>query len=331
MTDSFHSPSNRYYKEITINNFASPPRANAPPISSSSNKIWRIIKLVIMQFSPNSHVFPSYIRTFSSAPCSRISSAHNVHYQNCVVAVADRAQQVLDEDYEELLERLRAADLLYTEYSLEEVIYQLAKVMFSQSLTRGEHKTQNTVSQLCWEWVFTYRHKEGQEMVVHNFLLLVLSSFFQIHSFSRVCSSSVFSFTFKLFQTLFLLLSFYCSRFPTLFRSYAFLTAPCFVFQGISIILLYVSSLAFLSSSLFLFYFLPSNLLTIISCTLFVPFSVPFPPSFSCLLPPSCCVMSAGSCLHAAPPTSNQALTSRLPLYHVPWVKWDWCSCVHED
>jgi hypothetical protein len=59
--------------------------------------------------------------------------------------VADRAQQVLDEEYEELLERLRAADLLYTEYSLEEVIYQLAKFMFSQSLTRGEHRTQNTV------------------------------------------------------------------------------------------------------------------------------------------------------------------------------------------
>jgi hypothetical protein len=51
----------------------------------------------------------------------------------------------MDEEYEELLERLRAADLLYTEYSLEEVIYQLAKVMFSQSMTRGEHRTQNTV------------------------------------------------------------------------------------------------------------------------------------------------------------------------------------------
>lgn len=58
-----------------------------------------------------------------------------------VIAVVDRAQQVLDEDYEELLERLRVADFLYTEYSLEEVIYQLAKVMFSQSLNRGQHHT----------------------------------------------------------------------------------------------------------------------------------------------------------------------------------------------
>jgi hypothetical protein len=61
-----------------------------------------------------------------------------------VVVVADRAQQVLNDDYEEVLERLRVADFLYTEYSLEEVIYQLAKVMFSQSLNRGQHRMQDT-------------------------------------------------------------------------------------------------------------------------------------------------------------------------------------------
>lgn len=43
-----------------------------------------------------------------------------------------------DADYEELLERLRVADFLYTQYTLEEVIYQLANVMFTQSLARGE-------------------------------------------------------------------------------------------------------------------------------------------------------------------------------------------------
>lgn len=47
------------------------------------------------------------------------------------------AASLTDDDYQDLLERLRVADFLYTEYSLEEVIYQLAKVMFSQSLTRG--------------------------------------------------------------------------------------------------------------------------------------------------------------------------------------------------
>uniref|UniRef100_A0A1B0DKM4 Uncharacterized protein n=1 Tax=Phlebotomus papatasi TaxID=29031 RepID=A0A1B0DKM4_PHLPP len=43
-------------------------------------------------------------------------------------------------DYDEAAGRLRLADFLYAEYSLEEIIYQLAKVMFSQSLNKGsEH------------------------------------------------------------------------------------------------------------------------------------------------------------------------------------------------
>ncbi|XP_075231670.1 uncharacterized protein LOC142330329 isoform X2 [Lycorma delicatula] len=54
-------------------------------------------------------------------------------------------QGLSDEDYEDLLERLRVADFLYTEYSLEEVIYQLAKVMFSQSLMRGSSEAQEAL------------------------------------------------------------------------------------------------------------------------------------------------------------------------------------------
>ncbi|KAK9737870.1 hypothetical protein QE152_g10353 [Popillia japonica] len=50
-----------------------------------------------------------------------------------------------NEPYDELLERLRVADFLYTEYSLEEVIYQLAKVMFTQSLTRGSLEAQQSL------------------------------------------------------------------------------------------------------------------------------------------------------------------------------------------
>lgn len=86
--------------------------------------------------------------------------------------MADRAQQVLDEDYEELLERLRAADFLYTEYSLEEVIYQLAKVMFAQSLARGEHSMQNTlaVAGMGMGDYDAYHHKEGRKMMDQNFL-----------------------------------------------------------------------------------------------------------------------------------------------------------------
>ncbi|XP_048513128.1 uncharacterized protein LOC105688588 isoform X3 [Athalia rosae] len=50
-----------------------------------------------------------------------------------------------DADYEELLERLRVADFLYTQYTLEEVIYQLANVMFAQSLARGSVQVQEAL------------------------------------------------------------------------------------------------------------------------------------------------------------------------------------------
>ncbi|KAL3278920.1 hypothetical protein HHI36_016438 [Cryptolaemus montrouzieri] len=56
------------------------------------------------------------------------------------------AKSASDSEYEELLERLRLADFLYTEYSLEEVIYQLAKVMFTQSLTGGNAEAQQALS-----------------------------------------------------------------------------------------------------------------------------------------------------------------------------------------
>ncbi|XP_063871098.1 uncharacterized protein LOC135106239 [Scylla paramamosain] len=40
-------------------------------------------------------------------------------------------------DYEGLMERLRGQDDQYTQYSLEEVIYQLAKIIFKQAMHRG--------------------------------------------------------------------------------------------------------------------------------------------------------------------------------------------------
>ncbi len=44
--------------------------------------------------------------------------------------------------------RLRLADFLYAEYSLEEVIYQLAKTMFTQSLTHGSEQSQRALQRL---------------------------------------------------------------------------------------------------------------------------------------------------------------------------------------
>ncbi|XP_055588015.1 germ cell nuclear acidic protein isoform X2 [Uranotaenia lowii] len=52
------------------------------------------------------------------------------------------------QDYDDVVGRLRLADFLYAEYSLEEVIYQLAKVMFTQSLTRGSEQSQHALEKL---------------------------------------------------------------------------------------------------------------------------------------------------------------------------------------
>lgn len=51
-------------------------------------------------------------------------------------------------EYDEMSGRMRLADFLYAEYSLEEVIYQLAKVMFSQSLTHGSEQAQRALQRL---------------------------------------------------------------------------------------------------------------------------------------------------------------------------------------
>lgn len=64
-------------------------------------------------------------------------------YQSKASESSNLYEKFSEEDYEELMEKLKVADLQYTEYSLEDIIYQLAKVMFAQSLSHGEcHFTQ---------------------------------------------------------------------------------------------------------------------------------------------------------------------------------------------
>lgn len=53
-----------------------------------------------------------------------------------------------DEEYDDRLDSLRAADILYTEYSLEEIIYRLAKVIFTQSLNKGNAEAQQALQKL---------------------------------------------------------------------------------------------------------------------------------------------------------------------------------------
>ncbi|CRK95109.1 CLUMA_CG008587, isoform A [Clunio marinus] len=57
-------------------------------------------------------------------------------------------KQGLKSSFDEEGGRSRLADFLYGEYPLEEVIYQLAKVMFTQSLTHGSEESQDALQKL---------------------------------------------------------------------------------------------------------------------------------------------------------------------------------------
>lgn len=87
---------------------------------------------------PATIVSPQLLKALESLP-GMLKLDHEVH-----------DDQKLDNgiDYDETTGRLRLADFLYAEYSLEEVIYQLAKVMFSQSLHEGSEKAQTALQKL---------------------------------------------------------------------------------------------------------------------------------------------------------------------------------------
>ncbi|KAI5698896.1 hypothetical protein M8J75_013525 [Diaphorina citri] len=66
-------------------------------------------------------------------------------YQSKASESSNLYEKFSEEDYEELMEKLKVADLQYTEYSLEDIIYQLAKVMFAQSLSHGNSEAQDAL------------------------------------------------------------------------------------------------------------------------------------------------------------------------------------------
>lgn len=79
-------------------------------------------------------------------------SFHNIIYIQCLES------NTIGIDYDESTGRLRLTDSLYAEYSLEEVIYQLAKVMFTQSLNQGSDE-----GQLALQKLIAFLEKEGQQ------------------------------------------------------------------------------------------------------------------------------------------------------------------------
>uniref|UniRef100_T1H1X6 Uncharacterized protein n=1 Tax=Megaselia scalaris TaxID=36166 RepID=T1H1X6_MEGSC len=61
----------------------------------------------------------------------------------CVASFKERKLNFNDD-----IGRAKLAEFLYNEYSLEQVIYQLAKEMFTQSLTKGSDDAQKSLQKL---------------------------------------------------------------------------------------------------------------------------------------------------------------------------------------
>ncbi|KAI5646596.1 hypothetical protein NE865_01530 [Phthorimaea operculella] len=106
------------------------PFGNSPDIIRAiASKNWEMSNnLSPYQLPVTSELRPEPVkRTFDPMLQSNIISTSDYDRDGPIIS---------EEEYEEMMEKLKAADTLYTEYTLEEIIYQLAKMMFSQSLSR---------------------------------------------------------------------------------------------------------------------------------------------------------------------------------------------------
>ncbi|KAI5723809.1 hypothetical protein M8J76_011205 [Diaphorina citri] len=89
--------------------------------------------------------YNNYNKRTSSQIINNLAQSKYPSYQSKASESSNLYEKFSEEDYEELMEKLKVADLQYTEYSLEDIIYQLAKVMFAQSLSHGNSEAQDAL------------------------------------------------------------------------------------------------------------------------------------------------------------------------------------------
>lgn len=116
------------YRNPALQSF---PFANNPDIIRSiASKSWEL--------SNNLSPLPS-LPVITDLRPEPVKRTYDPMLQTNIIGTSDYdrdGQIITEEEYEEMMDKLKAADTLYTEYTLEEIIYQLAKMMFSQSLSR---------------------------------------------------------------------------------------------------------------------------------------------------------------------------------------------------
>ncbi|XP_063533466.1 uncharacterized protein LOC134743752 [Cydia strobilella] len=112
------------YRPMSLQSF---PFGNSPDIVRSiASKNWELSNNLSPMALP-AELRPDPVKRFDPMLQTNIISTSDYDRDGPVIT---------EEEYEEMMDKLKAADTLYTEYTLEEIIYQLAKMMFSQSLSR---------------------------------------------------------------------------------------------------------------------------------------------------------------------------------------------------
>ncbi|XP_068631340.1 uncharacterized protein [Battus philenor] len=104
-----------------------------------SNNADLIRNVAAKSWDLNNNLLPQALPLSSDIRSEPVKRSYDPMLQSNIISTSDYDRDnniITEEEYEEMMEKLRAADNLYTEYTLEEIIYQLAKMMFSQSLSR---------------------------------------------------------------------------------------------------------------------------------------------------------------------------------------------------
>ncbi|RVE43532.1 hypothetical protein evm_011817 [Chilo suppressalis] len=117
----------QYHNAAGLQSF---PFGNSPDIIRSiASKNWEL----------SNNLSPVPVLPISSDMRPEPAKRYDPMLQTNIIGTSDYDRDgpiISEEEYEEMMDKLKAADTLYTEYTLEEIIYQLAKMMFSQSLSR---------------------------------------------------------------------------------------------------------------------------------------------------------------------------------------------------
>ncbi|GBP47679.1 hypothetical protein EVAR_28082_1 [Eumeta japonica] len=130
---------NQYRSPITLQSF--PFGNSADIVRSIASKNWQLSN----NLTP---VIPTLPVITELRPEQMTKRSFDPMLQTNIIGTSDYDRDgtiVSEEEYEEIMEKLKAADTLYTEYTLEEIIYQLAKMMFSQSLTRDPREARAAI------------------------------------------------------------------------------------------------------------------------------------------------------------------------------------------